>query len=265
MSQTPSTPQDHAQSILDQFTRQAAPFARKEAMSKEQTLQLLVSASGVGPDDVVLDVACGPGLTGCALAAASRHVTGIDIVPAMLEQARARQQEKRCANITWQQGDVTRLPYMDASFSLVFTRYSLHHMLEPAVVLAEMVRVCRPAGHVVVADMFTFGTDQDAMAFNVMEQQRDPSHTRALPLGVLYHLAQAAGLQDIRMQFYRADLEVQTQLRASFPPTPEHAERFRQTVRQDIDRKRLGIAAYLVGDELHYSYPTVILTGHKPG
>ena len=44
--------------------------------------------AGVCPKDDVLDVACGPGLVACALAPAARHVTGIDITPAMIEQAR---------------------------------------------------------------------------------------------------------------------------------------------------------------------------------
>ena len=256
---------DHANRILDQFTRQAIPFANKEAMSKEQTLRRIVEASGAGCEDEVLDVACGPGLTTCELAGKARHVTGIDITPAMLEQARKRQQETGRTNVTWQQGDVTSLPYAEAAFSLVFTRYSLHHMLEPAVVLGEMVRVCKPGGRVVVVDMFTFGPAEDAAAFDAMEQLRDGSHVRALPLGTLYQLGEESGLRDLRMEFYRVDLEVEAQLRASFPATPEDAERFRQTVREDIDRRRLGISPLVIGGELHYSYPTAIVMGRKPG
>ena len=41
--------------------------------------------SGVGPEDDVLDVACGPGLVACALAARAKHVTGIDLTPAMID------------------------------------------------------------------------------------------------------------------------------------------------------------------------------------
>ena len=158
----------------------------------------IVEASGVGADDEVLDVACGPGLTAWLPAGTARHVTGIDITPAMLEQARKRQQETGRTNITWQQGDVTSLPYAEAAFGLVFTRYSLHHMLEPAVVLGEMVRVCKPGGRVVAVDMFTFGPAEDAAAFDRMEQLRDASHVRALPPGTLYQLAEAVGLRDLR-------------------------------------------------------------------
>jgi hypothetical protein len=52
---------DNRQAILDQFTRQAVPFSTAPGIRDEEALRLLVTASGVGPADIVLDVACGPG------------------------------------------------------------------------------------------------------------------------------------------------------------------------------------------------------------
>src|SRR5947209_8771537 len=140
--------------------------------------ELILSASEVGPTDTVLDVACGPGVLACAFAQAVRSVTGIDVTPAMIEQAQALQQARARTNMTWRIGDVLPLPFFDASFSLVFTRYSFHHFLYPKAVLAEMVRVCTTGGRVVVVDVFTTSPEQ-AEAFNRMEKLRDPSHVRA--------------------------------------------------------------------------------------
>jgi hypothetical protein len=53
----------NADIVVDQFTRQAAPFANSAAMRDEDALRLLVEFSGAGADDTVLDVACGPGLS----------------------------------------------------------------------------------------------------------------------------------------------------------------------------------------------------------
>src|SRR5262245_41056251 len=130
--------------ILDQFTRQAVPFAEMPAHSNDEANRLLVEMAGVGPADTVLDVACGPGLVACPLAEVARHVTGIDLTPAMIEQAQARQRAKGLTNLTWLVGDAVPLPFPDAAFSVVVTRYSFHHFLDPRAVLAEMVRVCRP-------------------------------------------------------------------------------------------------------------------------
>lgn len=142
----------HRDVILDQFTRQATPFATAPGIKDEAALALVVEFSGVGPTDTVLDVACGPGILVCAFARVARHVTGIDITPAMLDRARALQRDHGLTNVTWQQGDVSPLPYPDASFTVVVSRYAFHHFLDPRAALAEMARVCAPGGTVVVVD-----------------------------------------------------------------------------------------------------------------
>src|SRR4029077_12320556 len=63
----------HRERILDQFTRQAVPFSTAPGIKDERALELLVEASGAGPDDTVLDVACGPGLVVAAFARVARH------------------------------------------------------------------------------------------------------------------------------------------------------------------------------------------------
>ncbi len=71
----------------------------------------------------------------------------------MLEQAKLRQSVTNCRNISWDIGNAYSLPYKDKSFSLVITRYSFHHFINPKSVLDEMIRVCKPSGRVLVADV----------------------------------------------------------------------------------------------------------------
>src|SRR5262245_56202199 len=183
-------PDEHRRLILDQFTRQAVPFSQM----RDHSPGLVLAAAEVQADDTVLDVACGPGLMACAFADVAAHVTGIDLTPGMIERAKTLQQSKGQPNVTWRIGDVVPLPFADASFSLVFTRYSFHHFLAPRKVLVEMIRVCAPDGRVVVVDVFTITTEQ-ADAYNRMEKLRDPSHVRALSLIELTALFQESGLQ----------------------------------------------------------------------
>jgi len=132
----------HQEQIVEQFTQQAISFARLPGHL--DALELLLKMAQPGESDTVLDVACGPGLVACAFAPYAGQVTGIDITPAMIEQAQKRQQEQGLANLDWLVGDALPLPWADNSFSLVITRYSFHHFLEPQAVLAEMIRVCCP-------------------------------------------------------------------------------------------------------------------------
>src|SRR5580700_487274 len=184
----------HDALIRDQFTRQAGVFNAAAPIANEDALKLIVQAGRPGPNDLVLDVACGGGLVARAFAPHVRHATGIDVTPAMLEQARRAAAEKGLANTSWDQGDVTILPYADSSFTIVATRFSFHHFLDPLAVLREMVRVCAPGGRIVVVDSCPSEDKAKAAAFNRLELLRDPSHTRALPLSEMQALFAAAGV-----------------------------------------------------------------------
>jgi ubiquinone/menaquinone biosynthesis C-methylase UbiE/GrpB-like predicted nucleotidyltransferase (UPF0157 family) len=250
--------QEHQRLIVDQFTKQAIPFSQMPDQSRE----LILAAAEVGPSDTVLDVACGPDPLACAFAQVARHVTGIDLTPAMIEQAQASQQAKERANMTWRIGDVLPLPFLGASFSLAFTRYSFHHFLDPKAVLAEMVRVCSPGGRVVVVDVFTTSLEQ-AEAFNHIEKLRDPSHVRALSLEELTGLYHEAGLQNVRRQFYKHGFGLEPVLEGSFP-NPGDADRIRQLFVDDLGVDRLGLGVHRREGNIYFAYPIVILVGHKP-
>lgn len=69
------TQDQHKNSILDQFTKQALPFFNLPGHS--HALDLMIEMTGATPADTVLDVACGPGLLACAFAERVQHVTGV--------------------------------------------------------------------------------------------------------------------------------------------------------------------------------------------
>jgi ubiquinone/menaquinone biosynthesis C-methylase UbiE len=249
----------HNQTIIEQFSQQAVAFAAMPGHS--DSMQLLIEMSGVSGEDQVLDVACGPGLVACAFAPLARQVNGIDITPEMIEQARALQGEKKLENLTWQVGDVLPLPFSDASFSVVLTRYSWHHFLYPAAVLGEMVRVCRKAGRVMVADVIL--PPEKAGAYNHMERLRDPSHTRALTYPEMAEIVGASGLTNIKTGYYKVEMELEKQLRASFP-NPGDADRIRRLFEADLGVDDLGVGAHRQGTEIHFAYPILVVVGEKP-
>lgn len=248
----------HNQTIIEQFSQQAVPFAKKPGHS--DSMPMLIEISGVSAGDEVLDVACGPGLVACAFAPHARQVTGIDITPKMIEQARRLQGEKQLNNLTWQVGDVLPLPFPEASFSVVLTRYSFHHFLNPDAVLAEMVRVCRPGGRVLVADVVL--PPEKAGAYDHMERLRDPSHTHALTDSEMAEMIGASGLINLRTGRYKVGMELEKQLGASFP-NPGDADRIRRLFEADLEVDGLGVGAHLLGTEIHFAYPILVVVGEK--
>jgi 2-polyprenyl-3-methyl-5-hydroxy-6-metoxy-1,4-benzoquinol methylase len=249
---------EHNKLVLDQFTKQAVPFSKKvPAHSNEGFFKLIIGTAGINKKDTVLDIACGPGMLSCAIAKIAGHVTGIDLVPSMIEQARLLQQEKKLSNMDWKLGDVSELPFADASFSAVVTRFSFHHFLKPSMVLKEMVRVTRPKGKIGVVDVFTTSPAHSRL-HNLLEKLRDDSHVKALSLSQLQAMAKDAGLINLKIRFYRLEIELESQLRASFPK-PGDADKIRQLVMKDKD----GLVSVRRDKGIYLVYPIAIIAGKK--
>jgi len=253
----------HQDLILDQFTRQATVFSNATAITDEDALRMIVEAARPASDDRLLDVACGPGLVVCAFAPHVQEATGIDVTPAMLERARKLAADKVLVNVAWRQGDVYALPYQDASFTIVTTRFSFHHFLDPAAVLREMVRVCAAGGRIVVADDYASEDPAKAAAFNRLEKLRDPSHSRCLTLTELKGLFGAAGLPEPDATFYELRGDLPSLLARSFPNPGDDLkiiEMFKASAADD----RLGVPVRLEADNVYYAYPVVILAATRP-
>ena len=103
------------------------------------------------PGTRLLDVACGSGNLAIPAARAGAIVTGVDIAPNLLEQARARA-EAEGLTIQFDEGDAENLPYADAAFETVVSMYGAMFAPRPELVAAELVRVCRPGGRIAMAN-----------------------------------------------------------------------------------------------------------------
>jgi SAM-dependent methyltransferase len=167
---------DQAQSIRDEFTHQTESFSRSPVALRPDTLDALVEMAPAEPGARWLELACGPGLVARKLAARVGEVRGVDLTPAMVEKATVEAAREGIGNVGFELGDATALPFGDASFDGAITRFSFHHIPAPRRVLAEMARVVRPGGAVIVADHLA-DPDRDGCAWaEEIERLRDPSH-----------------------------------------------------------------------------------------
>jgi len=145
-------------------------------------------------DERALDVGTGAGALALALAPLVREVVGLDPVPELLELARAR----ALPNTEFVEGDGTALPFRDGAFDLAGTHRTLHHVAHPDRVMAEMVRVTRRGGRVLVVDQLAPDDPTDAAVLHDFETERDRSHTRLLSDALLRELFAANGLELLR-------------------------------------------------------------------
>jgi ubiquinone/menaquinone biosynthesis C-methylase UbiE len=188
----------HLDRIRAQFTRQADAYSEMQQTRDERGHAALVALAGTQPSDRVLDVACGPGFLTLAFAATCGEAVGIDATESWLGRARAEAARRGLANVRFEAGDATALPFPDAGFDVVACRAAFHHLPEPARVLAEMARVARPGGRLVIADML--GSEEPARAarHDAIERLCDPTHVRAIPAPEWRALFAAAGLETAR-------------------------------------------------------------------
>jgi len=110
-----------------------------------------VERLGIQPGMKVLDVACGTGNTAIPGARKGAEVTGVDIAPNLLEQARKRAADEGL-KIRFQEGDAEELPYQDQAFDVVLTMFGAMFAPRPQRVAAELVRVCKPGGLIAMAN-----------------------------------------------------------------------------------------------------------------
>ncbi len=99
----------------------------------------------IAPGSRVLDLGCGTGVLTKALAALGHDVTGVDISQAMLDKI-----DTSVGRITLRQGDVYALPFADASFDGITTRWVLPHFHDWPILVREAARVLRPGGTMVI-------------------------------------------------------------------------------------------------------------------
>ena len=135
------------------FERQAGLFDGPGAVFGESFLSVLEWLEPLSPDWIALDVACGAAHVAQEVAPRVRQVVGIDLTRPSSRLGAARLAAAGIRNVLLQEGDAAALPFTDGAFDLVVCRAALHHFPDPAVQVAEMARVCRPGGRVVVSDM----------------------------------------------------------------------------------------------------------------
>lgn len=248
---------DHNQRIVEQFTRWAKPFADLPLHAEADAMAATLTACAPDRADTALDVACGPGILACALANQVRRVVGIDITPAMIEQAIARERAAALDNCEWHVGDATALPFDDGVFDLVTTRYSFHHMPDPWAAMAEMTRVCRAGGRIVVIDATP--SAQTQAAYDEMETLRDPSHTNALTLEQLRQIGASAGLAEALVDSYR--LEARLGSLADEPDMLALETLFDADIASGQDR--IGVSAWRDDGGIGFLFPISIVAWTK--
>src|SRR5260221_4837080 len=147
----------HQTVVTDQFGPRAAAYIASAVHATGEDLQQLASLVRGQSQARVLDLGCGGGHVSFAVAPEVREVVAYDLSTEMLTAVTRAAVDRGLDNLKTECGAVEKLPFADASFGVVMTRFSAHHWRDLDAALAEARRVIRPSGFAAFVDVVTPG------------------------------------------------------------------------------------------------------------
>jgi ubiquinone/menaquinone biosynthesis C-methylase UbiE len=168
----------HHDQVADAFGSTAAAYLTSPTHASGADLRTLAEHIASTPDAQVLDLGCGAGHVSFAAAPHAHSVIAYDIAPPMLATVAEAARERGLTNIRTQQGAAEALPFADASFDWVVSRFSAHHWHDVSRGLKEARRVLKPGGRALFIDVA--GADHPLLDthLHAVELLRDGSHIR---------------------------------------------------------------------------------------
>lgn len=162
----------------DVFGKRAGYYTTSAVHRDAAALAALVSLVEPQSDWAVVDVATGTGHTALAFAPHVRRVLAADVTREMLGEARTLATQQGVPNVDLCQADAHSLPVADRSMDLVTCRRAAHHFADLPTALAEMHRLLRPGGLLLIEDRSIPEDDRVDLTMNRLGRLHDPSHVR---------------------------------------------------------------------------------------
>jgi len=164
--------------VADQFGPRAAAYVASAVHAQGEDLRQLAGIVRGHKDARVLDLGCGGGHVAFNVAPEVAEVTAYDLSDEMLRAVAQEAARRGLGNVVTKRGAVEALPFADASFDFVITRFSAHHWHDLAAGLREARRVVKPKGQAVFVDCVSPGPPLLDTYLQGIELIRDPSHVR---------------------------------------------------------------------------------------
>ena len=169
---------DHDVLVAQQFGATARAYLESVTHATGEDLELLGWEIAATPHAVVLDLGCGAGHASFAVAPHAAAVTAYDLTAQMLAVVQHEASTRGIRNLVTVQGMAEVLPFPDAHFDFVISRYSAHHWHNVPAALQEARRVLKPHGHALMIDTAGGETPLLDTHLQAVEILRDPSHIR---------------------------------------------------------------------------------------
>jgi ubiquinone/menaquinone biosynthesis C-methylase UbiE len=164
--------------VREVFGKRAATYTTSVSHTDPEVLAWVVRCARPQSPWSALDVATGSGHTAFAIAPHVASVIGVDLTPEMLAEAERLKAQKGLANVSFQIADAHSLPFAAESFDLVISRRAPHHFADIGRALAEMFRVLKSGGSLVIDDRSVPEDDEVEAIMYRLDTLHDESQVR---------------------------------------------------------------------------------------
>ncbi|ALS66432.1 class I SAM-dependent methyltransferase [Pandoraea apista] len=239
---SPNAHNAHNAVVTGQFGPQASAYLTSANHAKGADLEQLAAIARAHPGAQVLDLGCGAGHVSFFTAPHVARVVAYDLSADMLGVVAGEAAKRGLTNVDTQLGAAESLPFSDASFDLVFSRYSAHHWADVGAALREMRRVLKPGGRVVICDVASTGQPLFDTYLQAVEVLRDTSHVRDYAASEWMMMAAGAGFSVASLTPRTLELDFKTWTTRMRTPEPmQVAIRALQTAMADDVRRHFKI------------------------
>lgn len=204
---------DHAarshDAVVDaQFGPQAAAYVQSAVHAQGEDLDALEAIARRLRPARALDLGCGGGHVAYRLAPHAGAVVACDLSGEMLAAVRETAAARGLSNIATELAPAEQLPFADAAFDFIATRFSAHHWRDLGAGLAQARRVAQPGAPAIFIDAVSPGKPLQDSHLQAVELLRDPSHVRDYTIAEWTAAVERAGFdveaitrRQIRMDF----------------------------------------------------------------
>ncbi len=252
---------DAKRAVQSQFGRQASWYTMSKVHGREsEGLAALLRMASPSSGDRALDVATGTGFT--ALALRCGEVIGMDFTPGMVREARGLRDARGISNLHFCLGDTEAVPFRDGTFDIVTCRFASHHFPHLPVALAEMVRVARPGGRIVLDDTCAPEDPDLAALMNEWELRRDPSHVANRPPSRIKTMLEESGLRVDDAVLTAVPQEFGEWVKRSGVPASGAAVLRERLLGASPD----AVTAFRIarrGNDIHFAWDEIVIVGIK--
>jgi ubiquinone/menaquinone biosynthesis C-methylase UbiE len=262
MGRAKKTKRSQKDQVRKVFTKQADSYAAHKPTLDRVSYEWMLKLSRVQPSDRVLDAATGPGFIALLFAERAREVTGIDLTRALLQKAQELKRERGVRHVNFLEGDVEFLPFGEGVFDLVTCHKAFHHFPRPERVLAELYRVLRQGGRLVLGDTLSSEDPQKSELHNRLERMRDSSHVKMYPLSQLTELIEQAGFQMEDAVEFDDERDFNIWM-ATITPPPEVIEKIKRVMLESVAEDRTGQRLRVADGTLYYTRFSAVVAAVK--